>query len=384
MRVPKLRFREFEGEWEERPLNSIFERITTKNTENNDNVLTISAQYGLISQTDFFSKSVAGKDLTKYYLLHRDDFAYNKSYSNGYPMGAIKRLKKYDKGVVSTLYICFNKKDNNNVDFLEQFFESQKIEKNIRDIAQEGARNHGLLNISVGDFFDICINIPTLAEQEKIGLFLSAVDKKIELTSSLLDEFKTYKKGLMQKIFTQKLRFKDVNGEPFQDWQEKRLGDLCKITTGKLDANAMVENGIYRFYTCAKEFYFINDYAFDTEALLISGNGANVGYIHYYKGKFNAYQRTYVLDNFEENILFIKYILEQNLKIRIEREKNSGNTPYIVLSVLTDMMLSLPSLAEQQKIADFLSSIDSKIDLLDKELEGLRAFKKSLLQQMFV
>ena len=146
----------------------------------------------------------------------------------------------------------------------------------------------------------------------------------------------------------------------------------------------MVENGRYRFYTCAKEFYYIDSYSFDTEALLISGNGANVGYIHYYKGKFNAYQRTYVLDNFEENIIFIKYILEKNLKTRIEKEKNSGNTPYIVLSVLTDMVLQIPTLEEQQKIADFLSSIDSKIESIEKELEGLKEFKKGLLQQMFI
>ena len=175
--VPNLRFKEFTDEWEEKSLSSLFERITEKNTENNDNVLTISAQYGLISQTDFFNKSVAGKDLTKYYLLHRDDFAYNKSYSNGYPMGAIKRLTKYDKGIVSTLYICFKKRNNDNVSFLEQFFESKKIEKSIQDIAQEGARNHGLLNIGVGDFFDITIKIPYFEEQEKIADFLSNVDK---------------------------------------------------------------------------------------------------------------------------------------------------------------------------------------------------------------
>ncbi len=188
-------------EWEEKALSLIFERITEKNIENNDNVLTISAQYGLISQTDFFNKSVAGKDLTKYYLLHRNDFAYNKSYSTGYPMGAIKRLTKYDKGVVSTLYICFRTKNNDNVDFLEQFFESKKIEKSIQDIAQEGARNHGLLNINIGDFFDITIKLPCLKEQKKIANFLSAIDTKIEKISYELENLKEFKKGLLQQMF---------------------------------------------------------------------------------------------------------------------------------------------------------------------------------------
>ena len=201
----ELRFKDENGNnypnWEEKTLNSIFERITEKNKENNENVLTISAQYGLISQTDFFNKSVAGKDLTKYYLLHKDDFAYNKSYSNGYPMGAIKRLTKYDKGIVSTLYICFRVKNNDNVSFLEQFFESKKIEKSIQDIAQEGARNHGLLNISVGDFFDITINVPCLEEQKKIADFLSAIDNKIENISDNLESLKLFKKSMLQKMF---------------------------------------------------------------------------------------------------------------------------------------------------------------------------------------
>jgi len=201
----ELRFKDSNGndypEWEEKRLNSIFERITEKNIENNNNVLTISAQYGLISQTDFFNKSVAGKDLTKYYLLHRDDFAYNKSYSAGYPMGAIKRLTKYDKGIVSTLYICFRVKDNNNVSFLEQFFESRKIDSNIQEIAQEGARNHGLLNISVGDFFDITINLPCLEEQEKIADFLSSIDNKIDNLAAKLEDLKEFKKGLLQQVF---------------------------------------------------------------------------------------------------------------------------------------------------------------------------------------
>ena len=201
----ELRFKDENGndypEWEEKALNLIFERITEKNIENNNNVLTISAQYGLISQTDFFNKSVAGKDLTKYYLLHRDDFAYNKSYSTGYPMGAIKRLTRYDKGIVSTLYICFRVKNNDNVNFLEQFFESGKIEKSIQDIAQEGARNHGLLNINIGDFFDIAIKLPCLEEQQKIADFLSAIDTKIEKISDELKNLKEFKKGLLQQMF---------------------------------------------------------------------------------------------------------------------------------------------------------------------------------------
>lgn len=202
----ELRFKDSEGndypEWEEKKLEEVFERIIERNVENNTNVLTISAQYGLISQIDFFNKTVAGKDLSKYYLLQEGDFAYNKSYSNGYPMGAIKKLKFYEKGIVSTLYICFrlkNKKYSTN--YFEQYFESRKIDKNIQEIAQEGTRNHGLLNISVKDFFNIYIPFPTLEEQQKIADFLSSIDSKIENIEKELEELKEFKKGLLQQMF---------------------------------------------------------------------------------------------------------------------------------------------------------------------------------------
>ncbi|MFZ9181371.1 MAG: restriction endonuclease subunit S [Rickettsiales bacterium] len=179
-----------------------------------------------------------------------------------------------------------------------------------------------------------------------------------------------------------KLRFKEFVSDG--NLENEKIGNLCKITTGKLDANAMVENGQYRFYTCAKDYYFIDKYAFDTEALLISGNGANVGYIHYYKGKFNAYQRTYVLDQFTQDIFFIKYYLERNLSKRIATEKKDGNTPYIVLSSISEMAVMLPKdKKEQQKIADCLSSLDELIETEDKKLEALQRHKKGLMQELF-
>jgi len=201
----EIRFKDDNGEdfpeWESKSLGEIAERIKLKNAENNLNVLTISAQHGLISQLEFFNKSVSAKDITGYYLLHQDDFAYNKSYSNGYPMGAIKRLKRYKKGVVSTLYICFRgKKDINNT-FLEQYFEAGLQNIELEKVAQEGARNHGLLNVGVNDFFSIIMQIPSLAEQTKIANFLSAIDEKISHCQTQIDKTDQYKKGLLQQMF---------------------------------------------------------------------------------------------------------------------------------------------------------------------------------------
>ena len=221
--------------------------------------------------------------------------------------------------------------------------------------------------------------IPPLEEQEKIAEILLSCDKAIRLTTQIITELKQRNQGLAQQLLTGEKR---VKGFEKSVWKEVRLGEICKITTGKLDANEMVPNGKYRFYTCAKDYFYINKYAFDTEALLISGNGAYVGYVHYYKGKFNAYQRTYVLDSFIENIRFIKYFLDKNLKKRISNEKMEGNTPYIILSTLSEMLIHLPSLTEQNAIAQILDTAHQELKLYEQKLQLLQAQKKTLMQKL--
>lgn len=168
-------------------------------------------------------------------------------------------------------------------------------------------------------------------------------------------------------------------------WKRKKLDSICNyITTGKLDANAMVEGGEYRFYTCAENHYKIDTYAFEGQSLLISGNGANVGYIHYYNGKFNAYQRTYVLQNFDENIFYIKHYLKAYLKDRIAKEVNAGNIPFIKLNTLTDMNIQYPeSKDEQQKIADILSTCDEVIEKTEETIEKYKQIKAGMMQDLF-
>ena len=207
--------------------------------------------------------------------------------------------------------------------------------------------------------------IPKINEQIKIGDFLSLLDKKIELQSKKIEDLKLFKKGLYSCLKKHVSEYKTI-----------KLGNLCNITTGKLDANAMKENGKYRFYTCAEEYYYIDEYAFDTEALLISGNGANVGYIHYYKGKFNAYQRTYVLDKFSENINYIKIFLDNNLKARISSEVRAGNTPYITLPTLSEMKIQIPIRNDDIKQFDSINLINNKIHLNISKLSKLQELKK--------
>lgn len=163
-----------------------------------------------------------------------------------------------------------------------------------------------------------------------------------------------------------------------------RLGDICQISTGKLDANAQVDNGIYPFFTCAEQPFKIDSYDFDTEALLISGNGANLGYINYYKGKFNAYQRTYVLDTFSENIQYVKCALKVLLLKRIAIEKSSSNTPYIVQSTLSELRLPIPDKTFQNNIADLMLSFERKLSNEVALNNFYNILKQYLLRQMFI
>src|SRR5699024_10195070 len=165
--------------WEIAIFKDVFDRITTKNSIDNQNVLTISGEYGLISQLEYFNKSVSAKSLTNYTYLENGDFAYNKSYSNGYPLGAIKRLDRYETGVVSTLYICFRLKDPNINGFYKYYFDSPYWHRQVYSIAPEGGRSHGLLNVGVKDFFEILIPVPPVEEQMMIERKLSSIDEKV-------------------------------------------------------------------------------------------------------------------------------------------------------------------------------------------------------------
>lgn len=178
-------------------------RITRKNKDNQCSlVLTIAAQYGLVDQESFFNKTVASENLAGYYLLHKGEFAYNRSYSAGYDWGAVKRLEKYPEGVLSTLYICF-KIDESAVDsdYLAYYFESTKWHKGLSDIAGEGARNHGLLNVSVNDYFNTRHRFHCMREQKIIASMLNVISQKENDEIALYDNYQKQKQYLLRKMF---------------------------------------------------------------------------------------------------------------------------------------------------------------------------------------
>ena len=200
---PKVRLHGFSDAWHFVRLSDICHRIRCKNTgEQCKQVLTIAAQYGLVSQEDFFNKNVASENLSGYYLLQKGDFAYNKSYSGDYAWGTVKRLDNYKQGVLSPLYICF-RLDSARVDsdFLVYYFESKKWYKAVADIAGEGARNHGLLNISVIDYFNTIHCIPSIEEQKQIAWIMRTLSSKITQEQRMLNCCIAQRKYLLRQMF---------------------------------------------------------------------------------------------------------------------------------------------------------------------------------------
>ena len=245
--VPRLRFPGFNDAWEQRKLGEVAERVTRKNTEMISKLpLTISAQYGLIAQTEFFDKQIASKNISGYYLIKNGEFAYNKSYSNGYPWGAVKRLNNYDYGVLSTLYIVF-KPTNINSQFLVSYYDTNYWHNQVASIAVEGARNHGLLNISASEFFTTTLAIPkSIQEQTAIGDFFRQLDAAIASHQRKLERVKELKKSLLQKMFPKDGEaFPELRFPNFTDaWEQRKLGELYKKNTERNELKFPIEKTI--------------------------------------------------------------------------------------------------------------------------------------------
>lgn len=402
-RTPIIRFPGFTGEWREKKLNEVFSRVTRKNAENNQNVLTISAQYGLISQLEFFKKSVASSDVTGYYLLHKGEFAYNKSSSQGRPVGAIKPLRLYDKGVVSTLYICFKCNNSEEIDFWEQYFDAGILDSEILSIAQEGARNHGLLNISTGDFFGLNVILPTPPEMKKIAECLSSFDDVITAAENELDSLKAHKKGLMQQLFPQPsattpaLRFPGFSG----NWEKKKFKDIT-VPAGKKNRQNIPyerysisnEDG---FYPQSSQFEDGGGYLKDIDcrqyiivppkSFAYNPARINVGSIGYQDlGKdvivSSLYEVFQTKDGIDDTFLW-QWFHTDIFRRMVINVQEGGVRQYFFYEKLRECSINLPTLSEQKIIAACLEAEDQMIAAQEQKVESLKIHKKGLMQQLF-
>ena len=198
------------SKWNTFALKNVFDVVNRKNKNGNTNVLTSSAQYGLVNQQEYYKKKIASSNTSGYYLLKKGDFAYNRSYSTGYPYGVVKRLDKYESGVLSTLYLCFSlkKEYQSYSDFFVFLFESGYLNNQLALICREGARNHGLLNVSKEDFFNMKVQLPNEKEQQSIVCILHNHSLELSLLKQQLENYKKQKQGLMQKLLTGQWRVK--------------------------------------------------------------------------------------------------------------------------------------------------------------------------------
>ena len=384
------------NEWGEERLKHYFKRLTRKNSEKNQNVLTISAQYGLISQEDFFNKSVASEDKSNYFLLKKGDFAYNKSYSNGYPYGAIKRLDYYEKGIVSPLYICLESLQENTSDYFAQYFEAGLLNKEIHAVAQEGARNHGLLNIAVEDFFNTRVVVPKVPEQEKIAEILAGQDRVIALKEKLLAEKQKQKKYLMQQLLTGKKRLPGFSGE----WRIVKLKEVLRERDEKnVDQNleicsVAVQKGVVNQIEHLGRSFAASDTS--------NYNMVLFGDIVYTKSPTGEFPFGIIkqsqLDKVAVSPLYgvfkpatyaLGYILHYYFEIPINTnnylnpiiQKGAKNTINISNTTFLSNKLLLPmDEKERTAIAEILCTADKEIELLKKDIEQEKLKKKSLMQ----
>ncbi|MRU87584.1 restriction endonuclease subunit S [Staphylococcus aureus] len=384
--VPELRFPEFEGEWEEKKLGDLTDRVIRKNQNlESKKPLTISGQLGLIDQTEYFSKSVSSKNLENYTLIKNGEFAYNKSYSNGYPLGAIKRLTRYDSGVLSSLYICFSIKSEISKDFMEAYFDSTHWYREVSGIAVEVARNHGLLNISVNDFFTIPIKYPSLEEQRKIGDFFIKLDRQIELEEQKLELLQQQKKGYMQKIFSQELRFKDENGEDYPEWEVTSIQDVTKYTSSKKSSNQYADKDNskgYPVYDAVQEIGKDSNYDIEESYISILKDGAGVGRLNLRSGKSSVIGTMGYLQPYNIDIEFLYY----RMKVLNFKKYIIGSTiPHLYFKDYSKETLYIPSsIKEQTKIGRFISNLDKVIENKTLKINYLKQFKQGLLQGMFI
>lgn len=410
-KVPQLRFPEFTDAWKQRELGEIAERVTRRNSSlESQTPLTISAEYGLIDQNKFFGKRIAAKDLSNYYLIQKGEFAYNKSTSNDAPWGAIKRLDCYNNGALSTLYIVFKIKDNKSCysDFLVTYYGTSLWHKGVKEIASEGARNHGLLNVSPSDFFRTKLVIPQdFEEQRKIGAFFTQLDNTITLQQRKLNSLQKLKKGLLQKMFPKNgENIPEIRFPEFSDaWKQRKFGDvLVSIQTGtnKLgsDRNSgqpLLKMGNLQsgYFDLSKLEFLENkaepenivkqgDFFFNTRNTLeLVGKGAT------WFGESNKYAFNSNIARFtlkDINTGFFNYLYNTNYVKKQIRARAMGTTSVAAIypRSLKSVDIVIPNMEEQIKLSNLFMNLDSTITLQQRKLESLQKLKKGLLQQMFI
>jgi len=405
----KLRFKDFNGqqfpEWEIVELEKVSTKVNQKNKELTlNNVLTNSATQGIISQSDYFERDIANQNnLGGYYIVQTNDFVYNPRISIHALVGPIKR-NNLTKGVMSPLYTVFRFKEGD-LDFFEQYFQTNHWHDYMKSVSNSGAR-YDRMNITNESFFGLPLPYPSIPEQTKIANFLTAVDEKISHLTQKHDLLTQYKKGVMQQIFSQELRFKDDDGQDFPEWDEKTLKELIdtvidnrgKTPPVESAGNPLIEvnaigNKDVKYSAITK---YVSDETYQSwfrnhireGDVLFSTVGATAQ-CSYFKdvGLKATIAQNIVGLRFKPTYssLFMFYLLtEKNNNQKFKTIEMGAVQPSVKVSQMIHLHFNFPSQEEQTKIASFLTAIDDKITATQTQLQAVKQYKKGLLQQMFV
>ena len=407
--APAIRFKGFSDAWEQRKLGELVDRVVRKNINNESTLpLTISAQYGLVDQITYFNNRVASRDVSNYYLVLNGEFAYNKSTSDGYPFGAVKRLDLYEKGVLSTLYIVFAPKKEQQIDsdYLTVFFDTDRWHKGVAERAAEGARNHGLLNISAEDFFDIDLSVPKdIVEQKQIGAFIRQLDNLITLHQRKFEKLTNVKKSMLEKMFPQNgSSYPEIRFKGFTDpWEQRKVSDLAEKTYGggtPTTSNEAYWNGDIPWIQSSDVVdgkllgveprkWITQDGLNNSAAQRIPGNSiaiitrVGVGKLAFMPYSYATSQDFLSLSKLNAEPLFTVYACYKKLQSELNAVQGTS-----IKGITKDELLAknimVPRYAEQQQIGAFFKQLDNLITLHQRELEKLQNIKKSMLEKMFV
>ena len=401
-RVPELRFEGFEGEWESTKLKKIFSRSTKKNSDNISCVLTNSASQGIVSQDSYFDRDIANpNNLEGYYVVELNDFVYNPRISNLAPVGPLKR-NRLKKGVMSPLYTVL-RPIKGDLNYLESYFESNNWHYYMKSVANYGAR-FDRMNITISEFENLPVIHPSLSEQQKIATFLTSIDtrlQQLEKKKTLLEE---YKKGVMQRIFKQEIRFNDQDGKEFPKWEKRRLGDVAKFSRGKgISKSDIEEQGVNEcirygeLYTTYNEIIdsIVSKTNVSLKGSVISKSNDVIipssGETHLDIATASCVLKDGVILGGDLNIIrtklngvFLAYLLNSSMKKDIASLAQGNSVVHLYNKELSTLNLELPCLSEQTKIAHFLSALDRKIAVVDEQIEKTKEWKKGMLQKMFV
>lgn len=412
--TPALRFDGFDGEWNEQSLSSIADRVQTKNTKLASTLpLTISALHGLVDQITYFNNRVASSNLTNYLLIRKGEFAYNKSYSEGYPVGAVKRLDGYDKGVLSSLYVVFRLLSARDVDsdFVLSFFESSKWHRYVEMQSAEGARNHGLLNISADTFMGVPVSLaPSLEEQRAIGELFADLDALIEQHRAKHANLQQTKTALLQRMFPQdgadepELRLGGFSGH----WKRGSFGDAVEAFKYGVNAAATEYDGVTKYLRITDldessgqfgtglvtspraEEETIRDFLLKEGDMVFARTGATVGRSYLFRksvgrtvwagflirARFNRNTDPQFVAAYAQTDSYWTYV-----KLTSQRSGQPGlnSAEYAAMPITTP-----PTLEEQRAIGEVFTNLDALIAAEHRYITQLAQAKTALLQRMFV